>query len=363
MKFGHFSHVWGKPDMTGAQRYEQLWREIRLCDELGFDYGFSVEHHFRPDESWMPSPNSYVIAAGMQTRRIRLGAMGYVVPLHNPVRLAEEIIVADQMLNGRLEVGLVPGIVKDYFGPYGVPYDDSRRAMTLEFVEFLRRACSATEPFDFDGKYHQVSQLLMCTPPVQRPHPPLWIETRDPPTLAFCAREGINTGYFFLFRRSSAHARYTKFLEQWQAAGWTHKPNIGYSTAIYVDETDDKAIERGLHQAGRAYRGFVGQAGSEAELKTLLAQHAEKFYERGEPEAADIVMHLADPEWLLENDLILVGSPDTVARKLKDWATQGIFNTFLGEFNFGTLAEDDLMRSLRLFGTEVMPKLRDFEPF
>lgn len=166
MKFGHFSHVWGKPDMTGAQRYEQLWREIRLCVELGFDYGFSVEHHFRPDESWMPSPNAYVIAAGMQTRRIRLGAMGYVVPLHHPVRLAEEIIVADQMLNGRLEVGLVPGIVKDYFGPYGVPYDDSRRAMTLEFVEFLRRACSATEPFDFDGKYHQVSQLLMCTPPL-----------------------------------------------------------------------------------------------------------------------------------------------------------------------------------------------------
>jgi hypothetical protein len=56
MKFAHFSHVWAQPGMTPHQRYEELWRELQLCDELGFDYGFCVEHHFRPDESWMSSP-------------------------------------------------------------------------------------------------------------------------------------------------------------------------------------------------------------------------------------------------------------------------------------------------------------------
>ncbi len=362
MKFGHFSHVWGKPGMTGAERYAQLWRELKLCDDLGYDFGFSVEHHFRPDESWMPSPSAYVIGAGVQTRRIRLGAMGYVVSLHHPVRLAEDIILADHILNGRLEVGLVPGIVKSYFGPYGVDYEP-RRAVTLEFVDFLRRACAATEPFDYEGQYHKASDVLMCMPSLQRPHPPLWIESRDPATLAFCAREGINTGYFFLFSRATARDRYTRYLELWKAAGWTHKPNIAYSTAIYVDETDQRALDRGLEQAGRAYRGFVGQAGSDAELKGLLAQHAEKFYERGEPEAADVVMHLADPQWLLDHDLILVGSPDTVARKLRNWSEEGIFNTYFGEFNFGSLAEEDLMRSLALFGTEVIPQLKAFEPF
>ena len=362
MKFGHFTHVWGKLGMTGAQRYQQLWRELKLCDDLRFDFGFSVEHHFRPDESWMPSPSAFVIGAGVQTRHIRLGAMGYVVPLHHPVRLAEEIILADHMLEGRLEVGLVPGIVKAYFGPYGADYEP-RRAVTLEFVDFLRRACAATEPFDYQGQHHKANGVLMCMPPLQRPHPPLWIETRDPPTLEFCAREGINTGYFFLFDRTTARSRYSTYLANWKAAGWTHKPNIAYSTAIYVDETDQKAIDRGLQQAGRAYRGFVGQAGSESELQKLLAQHAEKFYERGEVAAAEVVMHLADPEWLLEHDLVLVGSPDTVARKLREWATEGIFNTYFGEFNYGTLAEEDLMRSIRLFGTEVIPQLRDFEPF
>jgi hypothetical protein len=57
MKFAHFSHIWAKPGMTPHRRYEELWRELQLCDALGFDYSFCVEHHFRPDESWMSSPS------------------------------------------------------------------------------------------------------------------------------------------------------------------------------------------------------------------------------------------------------------------------------------------------------------------
>jgi alkanesulfonate monooxygenase SsuD/methylene tetrahydromethanopterin reductase-like flavin-dependent oxidoreductase (luciferase family) len=108
MKFAHFSHVWAKPGMTPHERYEQLWRELALCDEVGFDYAFCVEHHFRPDESWMSSPSLYAVGAGARTERLRVGPMGYIVPLYHPLRLAEEIAIVDQMLGGRLELGLVP---------------------------------------------------------------------------------------------------------------------------------------------------------------------------------------------------------------------------------------------------------------
>jgi alkanesulfonate monooxygenase SsuD/methylene tetrahydromethanopterin reductase-like flavin-dependent oxidoreductase (luciferase family) len=100
MKFAHFSHIWAKPGMTPHQRYEELWRELQLCDELGFDYGFCVEHHFRPDESWMSSPSLYAVGAGARTRHLRVGPMGYIVPLYHPLRLAEEIAIVDQMLSG-----------------------------------------------------------------------------------------------------------------------------------------------------------------------------------------------------------------------------------------------------------------------
>ena len=68
--------------LAAQQRYDQLWRELKLCDELGFDHSFCVEHHFRHDESWMAAPMLYAVAAGVQTKRIRPGSMGAIVPLY-----------------------------------------------------------------------------------------------------------------------------------------------------------------------------------------------------------------------------------------------------------------------------------------
>ena len=242
MKFAHFSHVWGKPNMTAHQRYEQLWRELALCDELGFDYSFCVEHHFRPDESWMSSPALYAVAGGARTKRLRVGAMGFVVPLHNPLRLAEEIAIVDQMLGGRFECGLVPGISPGYFTPFGIDYN-FRKSPTFEFVHYLRAAYGDKQPFAFHGDNHKTDSALLAVQPVQKPHPPLWMMSRDPPTLEFCAKEGVNTGYFINFPRHEAGPRYQKFLAEWNAAGHPRKPNIAYSTVVYVDETDKKALD------------------------------------------------------------------------------------------------------------------------
>jgi alkanesulfonate monooxygenase SsuD/methylene tetrahydromethanopterin reductase-like flavin-dependent oxidoreductase (luciferase family) len=362
MRFAHFAHVWGKAGMTPAQRYQQLWRELQLCDELGFDYGFCVEHHFSPDESWMSAPNIYAASVAARTRRIRVGAMGHVVPLHHPVRLAEEIALVDQVAGGRLEVGLVPGVVPRYFGPFNADFV-TKREVTLEFVGFLKAAYADEGGFSFSGRFHHASDVVLSVLPMQRPHPPLWIETRDPPTLEFCAREGINTGYFITYPRAQARARYAKFLEDWKEAGWKASPRIGYSTVVYVDETDAKARDKALAESGRAYRGFFGNPKTAAELEKAQNETAERHEQKGDAEGAAIVRNLLDPEYLLENDLVVIGSPETVAAKLKSWARDGHFNTFMGEFNFGDLAEPDLMRSIRLFGERVIPALRDYEPF
>ncbi|HEY3916902.1 MAG TPA: LLM class flavin-dependent oxidoreductase [Stellaceae bacterium] len=362
MKFAHFAHVWGKKGMTPAARYEQLWRELQLCDELGFDYGFCVEHHFRPEESWMSAPSLFTVAAGARTKHIRLGGMGYIVPLHHPLRLVEEIALADQMTGGRVELGLVPGITERYFEPFEVDFA-SRREVTLEFVSFLRAAFTDAPSFSFEGKHHHAHDAKLAVNPLQKPHPPLWIETRDAATLEFCAREGINVGYFLLSPREDSGPKYRKFLEDWRKAGHKAKPNLAYSTVVYVDETDQKALDKALAEAGQAYRGFLPNTEDPAELKRHQQEHAQRYIDRREFGAAEIALHLLDADWLLAHDLILIGSPDTVAKKLKKIATEGVFNTFFGEFNFGQLGEADLMRSIRLFGAEVMPQLRDFEPF
>ena len=73
--------------------------------------------------------------------------------------------------------------------------------------------------------------------------------------------------------------------------------------------------------------------------------------------------NLFDPDYLLKNELVYIGSPQTVAEKLRRTAETGLFNVFLGEFNFSDLPADDVMRSIRLFGEKVMPALRGYEPF
>ena len=185
----------------------------------------------------------------------------------------------------------------------------------------------------------------------------------DPRTLEFCAANGINPGYFLVYPRADAAPRYRVFLDDWAKAGWSHKPNIAYCTAIYVDESDEKALTKASARAARAYEGFLPMPQPGVSFEQRLANHLEKFKGRGEPGATEIFANLFNADYLLENDLVFIGSPDTVARKIKAAAERGVFNTFMGEFNFSDLDEADVLRSIRLFGEHVIPALRDFEPF
>jgi len=152
-------------------------------------------------------------------------------------------------------------------------------------------------------------------------------------------------------------------LKGWKEHGWPGTPNIAYSTVCFVAGTDKKAIEIAAADAARAYKGFFTYSEDPAEIRVKQQETAQYFIARGEPGAAEIILNLLDIDYLLAHDLVLIGSPETVAAKLRRWAEEGSFNTFFGEFNFGNIAEEDLMRSIRLFGTEVMPKLRGYEPF
>ncbi len=359
MKFAHFAHVWTKPGMTPHDRYEQLWRELELCDGLGFDYGFCVEHHFTPYESWMSAPSLYTVGAGARTKNMRLGPMGYVVPLYNSLRLAEEIAIIDQMLGGRMELGLVPGIMNSYFEPFGLEYTD-RKAPTMEYPAYLRTAFGE-QPFSFEGKIHKTKNANLSVLPIQKPHPPMWMMSRDPDTLEFLAANGINTGNFLVFPREAAAPRYRKYLEDWNAAGWDRKPNIAYATTVYVDESDDKAIEVALDRASRAYEGLLPWPNESFENR--LAEFCRQFEARGENPASAQIVKIFDPDHIQKNDLVFIGSPETVAEKLHKASETGLFNTFMGEFNFSDLPEDDLMRSIRLFGEKVIPALKDYEPY
>ena len=116
--------------MMPFERYEQLWRELALCDQLDFDYAFAVEHHFIPGELEAVALD-LLHGSRRADPQLRIEPMGNIVPLHSPLRMIEEVAVLDQALGGRPELGLVPGIIPAYFQPYGADFQN-RRAITLE---------------------------------------------------------------------------------------------------------------------------------------------------------------------------------------------------------------------------------------
>jgi alkanesulfonate monooxygenase SsuD/methylene tetrahydromethanopterin reductase-like flavin-dependent oxidoreductase (luciferase family) len=359
VKFAHFSHVWNKPGMTPAQRYSQLWDELSLCDELGFDFGFTVEHHFSPHESWMASPAVYCASAAAHTRRLRIGPMGYIVPLYNPLRIVEEAAVLDHVLNGRLELGLVSGISPEFFGPYGADFKN-RRQITEDGLALIKAAFAGERPFSFGGTYHQYKDVHLSVLPLQRPHPPMWIQSRDADTLAMLAREGLHTGFLFYVPRQEVAPRYRDYLAGWRKAGHHGNPNIGYWVLVYVDETDEKAVRNARPHIEYC---FTKVFGSKPQGVAGNVRLADNFAKRGELSASEIAKNAPNIDYLLERNLVFIGSAETVTKKIREAATEGLFNTVLCEFNFGAMSEGDLRNSIRLFGTKIIPALRDFEPY
>ena len=277
--------------------------------------------------------------------------MGHVVPLYHPLRLAEEIAIVDQMVGGRMEVGLVPGINPDYFKPFGIDYN-LRKSPTLEFVEYLRAAYGEVQPFSFHGEVHNTDSAQIPVQPIQKPHPPLWMMSRaaDPRILRL---EQDQSRLFPGHPRADAAPRYRKFLSDWENAGWPEKPIIAYCTIVHVDDTDDKCDRReALARAARAYEGFLPPPKPGETFKQRVHEHAKKLIDRSEPGASEIMANLFDADYLMKHELVFIGSPATVAAKIHAAAKAGLFNVFMGEFNFADLPEADLQRSIRLFGEE-----------
>lgn len=353
MKFGYFSHVWGREGITPAQRYDELWREIALADDVGFDYAFSVEHHFSPAESWMPSPAMFCAGAAQHTSRIRIGPMGYVPALHNPIAIVEEIAALDQVLGGRLEVGVASGVAPSYFGPFGAKFEERKERMT-ECVDLLRAAYGDNDTIDFTGPFHSYEGVTPTFRPAQLPHPPLWIPTNTRKTLRWLAEIGAHTSSTMIIPRKASEVVYRHYVNWWQEAGHAGVPDIGYWTLVYVGDTDDEAISKAaphmIHTLTKTLKYGPGAAGASKPGDGSLS-------------TATILEHAGDIDFLLDHNLIFVGSPDTVASRIRKAADEGVFNTVLGEFNFGFLSDAEREDSVRLFADEVMPALRDYEPY
>src|SRR5579871_2552315 len=182
------------PETEGtAPDLYRKWREQTAeAEELGFGCAWFTEHHFRPYGGMLPSPPLLIAALPQHTRRIRLGTCVVVLPLHNPVGVAEETAVLDILSNGRLEVGLGRGMDNQYLDVFGAEAATAQEKLE-EQVEVLRAAWGPA-PLHWNGRYFQCADPIDVLPkPQQQPHPPLWMPVnREPAHARWVGRQGMN---------------------------------------------------------------------------------------------------------------------------------------------------------------------------
>ena len=169
-----------------ARLYRSVLDQIARAEALGWDDVWLSEHHFI-DDGYTPSMLPLAGAIAARTSRIRIGTSVLLLPLHDPVRVAEDAATVDVLSDGRLELGVAVGYRRGEFTGFGIPHTE-RGARMDEAVPVLRRLL-AGERFSFQGRYYRYGELELHPRPVQSP-PRIWIGGFSEPAVRRAARLG-----------------------------------------------------------------------------------------------------------------------------------------------------------------------------
>src|ERR1700691_1073817 len=175
MKFGLFYLPTYLPDVRDAQtHYRGIIEQVEFADRIGIDYAWIVEHHFVRHGGLFPANYAFLSYLAARTKRIRLGTGATVLPLNDPVRVAEQAATLDEPSQGRFDFGVGRGFIRDEFDIFGVDMKDSRERVE-EGVELVKQAW-AGPTMEFNSKFRPPLSGLPLLPPIyQKPHPPICV--------------------------------------------------------------------------------------------------------------------------------------------------------------------------------------------
>ena len=341
LKFGIFDWIDRNNRLTLPETYDQRLRMLELADEAGIWCYHLAEHHGTP-LAVAPSPNLFLAAAAERTSRLRFGPLVQLLPLYNPLRNIEEICLLDNLSGGRLELGIGRGISAEELAIYGLDVSEARDRFQECFDIMLQGL--RTGYVTYHGKYYDIDDAPLTIEPLQRPYPPLWYPTSSPDRVEWVAKEGFNT--LFGFTRTSLDviaSGVSLYREVWQKHhddperinAHVAEPRLGATRHVFVADSAAEAEEVARAAYSDFDRNFLTRPGRVGEESR-----------RGDFDTA--------VGW----GGIFVGTPDSVRDQVQAFIDESGANYFVGTFAFGSLTTDQVLRSLKLFGDEVMPSVK-----
>ena len=316
-------------------------------EELGFDAVWANEHHFHAYGGHIPSPPVFLAALAQRTKRVRLGTSIIVMPLHNPIEIAEQMAMVDLMSGGRLELGVGRGFVVHDHETFGVPVEEGQMR-TTEGLEVILKAWTG-EPFSHHGKHFNYDNLTVWPRPEQSP-PPVWMAcSNNPDSFAWTARQGYRVLTVAYIKPLPKLAEMTNiYRDTWAASGRDLAAcEICTHYQVVVDENGDVARQR----AKKALERYSGL------LQESLKQAADVHAALRESAAEDV-----DINTVIDQGRVCAGTPDECAAILQRAQDELGVTIVDCNFLFGGLTYAEADRSIRLFASDVMPRLRDRQP-
>ena len=333
MKFGIYSSIADPPAGENlAQRVAEVVAEARLAEAVGFDSCFFGEHH-QDKDGFLPSPLIVAAAVAAQTTTLRLGTSVILLPLHHPVRLAEDVITLDIVSRGRFILGVGLGYQPVDFRTFDIPVGQ-RVSRFEESVEIIRQ-CWRGERFDFSGEHFELEDITIRPRPYSEPSPPLWIGASRIPGARRAGRI---------------------------ADGFVAGPSTDLESTVALTD----AYRRAAEAAGRPpviclmRDAWVAPTRAEAEqVYGPEVMDAYKYYWRNglnefRRYADESEINLAN----LGPDRLIIGEPQQVVDEFHRWQEATGADYFLLRLRHahsGGPPHARIMDAIRLFGAEVIP--------
>jgi len=390
-----------RPIANHTARWQELFEEVselaQLAEELGFDAVGFPEHHLHSEGFEMGAPPEFLLYTAMQTRKIHVGPIGYVLPGWDPLRLATSTSWLDQLTRGRTFVGLARGYQPRWLNQMAQKIHisattsdqsslDATNRRAFEEVYHVLKLAWSEEPFRFKGEFYQypypfeegtpwppapwtakfgapgeidknghIQRVAVVPKPYQKPHPPLFQAfSVSESTIRWCAREGITpmillSRYEQVRRLGQIYAEEAGRSGKWLPVG----SNIGVVRQVYFsDSIRDAALLAETGMIGVGYKEFWGHFGF---WEAFRFPEDEIDYPSG-------IVPLPRSEWTFErmvrSNYLYAGSVDNVIEGIDALVEAANPEWFAWLFDQGLLPRAELRKQLQLFGEKVLPKYK-----
>lgn len=319
-----------------AELYAEAADQCVLAESLGYEGFFVAEHHFAPYGS-VPNPAVLLANLAARTKTIRLGSAISVLSYHPAFEVAENYAMVDIMSGGRVTLGIGSGYLAHEMAGYKVDLATKRERYD-EALNILEIALTG-EVFSYEGKFNSIKDMQINVVPVQQGGLPLYVAVSAPPVAYYVGKQG--RGMMFVpysqlgsiedigqvistYRKGEAEARAEPGFKANRATG-----DIVIAFHAHVGLTDERAMS-------------IARDPFELYLKTR---------QRAKHQTFDAISG--------ENGISLIGSPETVARKLVRLHNEGVRHLTLLH-NFGCMPAASVEESMRLFAEQVIPKFNAY---